>query len=338
MQANKPDVVVVPNGLILEYGAVFQVARYLGIQTVAYEFGEQSDRIWLAQDKPVMLQDTDDMWQHYKDADFPEENYAKLDALYASRTDGKLWQSFSRQWQGTPTEGQLAVRQKLGLDQRPVALLAANVIGDSLTLGRQVFSETMTEWIQKTTSYFAGRDDVQFILRIHPGEKYTKGPSVGDIVDELFPELPKHVHLIRANDPFNTYDLIAIANMGLTYTTTVGMEMAMHGLPVVVSGSTHYRDRGFTLDPASWEEYFKILDSFCAAPDSFVYTEEDVRRAKRYAYHFFFDYPFPYPWHLLHVKDETPPQPLEQVFSDEGLAEYGKAFKFLAGEAAEWEA
>lgn len=337
LQENRPDVVVVPNGLILEYGVVFQVARYLGIQTVTYEFGEQSDRIWMSQDKPVMLQDTNELWQHYQDADFPEENYARLDALYAKRTDGKLWQSFSRQWQGTPTEGQLAVREKLGLDQRPVVLLAANVIGDSLTLGRQVFSATMTEWIEKTTNYFVERDDVQFILRIHPGEKYTKGPSVGDIVDELFPELPESVRLIRANDPFNTYDLISIASLGLTYTTTVGMEMAMHGLPVVVSGNTHYRDRGFTLDPASWEEYFKILDSFRAAPESFIYTEEDVRRAKRYAYRFFFDYPFPYPWHLLHMNTENEVVPLEMAFSDEGLAEYGRAFKFLAGEPAEWE-
>jgi hypothetical protein len=222
------------------------------------------------------------------------------------------------------------------LDNRPVVVLAANVIGDSLTLGRQVFSETMTEWIQKTTNYFVRRDDVQFILRIHPGEKYTSGPSVGDIVDDLFPELPEHVHLIRANDPFNTYDLISIASLGLTYTTTVGMEMAMRGLPVVVSGRTHYRDRGFTLDPASWEEYFKILDSFCAAPESFVYTEENVRLAKRYAYHFFFDYPFPYPWHLLHVTASKPEQPLETVFAEEGLTKYGDAFKFLAGDRVGW--
>lgn len=270
LQENQPDVVVVPNGLILEYGAVFQAAKFLGIRTVTYEFGEQNDRIWLAQEQPVMLQDTDSLWRALKDIDFPEENYAKLDELYASRTDGKLWQSFSRQWQGTPSEGLLSVREKLSLDERPVVLLAANVIGDSLTLERQVFSETMTEWLQKTTRYFVEQEAVQFILRIHPGEKYTSGPSVGDIVDGLFPSLPENVHLIRANDPINTYDLIAIANLGLTYTTTTGMEMAMHGLPVVVSGNTHYRDRGFTLDPASWTEYFTILDSFCAAPESFV--------------------------------------------------------------------
>ena len=336
MQANKPDVVVIPNGLILEYGVVFQVAKYLGIPTVTYEFGEQNDRIWLAQDKPVMLQDTDEMWQHFKDEDFPEENYARLDDLYASRTDGKLWQSFSRQWQGTPTEGQLAVRQKLALDERPVVLLAANVIGDSLTLGRQVFSETMTEWIQKTTNYFVNRSEVQFILRIHPGEKYTKGPSVGDIVDEIFPQLPEHVHLIRANDPINTYDLISIASLGLTYTTTVGMEMAMHGLPVMVSGQTHYRARGFTIDPATWQEYFETLDSFCSHPEAFVTSQEDVRRAKRYAYHFFFDYPFPYPWHLLHMLEGQSALPLEEALSEGGLAEYGAAFNFLAGEPAGW--
>ena len=67
---------------------------------------------------------------------------------------------------------------------------------------------------------------------------------MGDIVDQHFSELPEHVHLIRANDLINTYDLISIANLGLTYTTTVGMEMAMRGSPVVVSGKTYYREAG----------------------------------------------------------------------------------------------
>ena len=49
--AHKPDVVVVPNGTILEMGAVYQVAKHLGIPVVTFEFGDQRERIWIAQDR-----------------------------------------------------------------------------------------------------------------------------------------------------------------------------------------------------------------------------------------------------------------------------------------------
>ena len=48
-----------PTACILEMGAVYQVARYLDIPVVTYEFGEQRGRIWLAQNGEVMRQETD---------------------------------------------------------------------------------------------------------------------------------------------------------------------------------------------------------------------------------------------------------------------------------------
>ncbi len=49
-QENRPDVVIVPNGMIQEYGVVYATARLLGIPAVTYEFGEQDRRIWLEQE------------------------------------------------------------------------------------------------------------------------------------------------------------------------------------------------------------------------------------------------------------------------------------------------
>ena len=245
----KPDVLVTPNGSILEMGSAFQAARCVGIPVVTYEFGEQRGRIWLAQNSEVMRQETDDLWQARKDEPLNEEQWEQARSLYASRQRGDLWQNFSRRWQGLPSQGVEQVRSALHLDERPMVLLAANVIGDSLTLGRQVFTPNMTEWLQRTVVYFCGRPDVQLVIRIHPGERYTKGPSVADVVRQVQAVLPEHIHLVAADDPINTYDLVELADLGLAYTTTVGMEMAMSGAPVVVIGQTHYRGKGFTLDP-----------------------------------------------------------------------------------------
>ena len=72
---------------------------------------------------------------------------------------------------------------------------------------------------------------------------------MAEVVRQALPELPDHIHIVQAHDPINTYDLITVSDLGLVYTTPVGMEMAMSGVPAIVSGATHYRGKGFTLDP-----------------------------------------------------------------------------------------
>jgi hypothetical protein len=336
LEDNQPDVLIVPNGLILELGALFGTARYFDIPVVSYEFGEQRERIWLSLNSPVMFQDTAQLWEAYKDKPFSDDQLAQVDALYASRQSADLWQNFKRQWQDIPTEGEEAVREKLGLDQRPVVLLAANVIGDSLTLGRQVFSENMTEWLERTLDYFAGKTQVQFLLRIHPGERYVHGPSVVDIVEGMLPEVPPHIHIIAADAPINTYDLISIADLGLTYTTTVGMEMAMSGVPAVVVGNTHYRGKGFTIDPDSWESFFKVLDSALDDFEKMKYSEEQVRVAWHYAYRFYFDYPQPFPWHLRDFWQNMEEWPIRKMLTEEAQAVYGGTFDLLTGADYGW--
>lgn len=334
--SQRPEALITPNGSILEMGAVYQVARHLDIPAVTYEFGEQRGRIWLAYNGEVMLQVTDELWQAYKDHSLTEDQWEQVRSLYTSRQDAKLWENFSRLWQGLPGQGGERVRQGLGLDSRPVVLLAANVIGDSLTLGRQVFSENMTEWLEHTVQYFAQRPDVQLVVRIHPGERYITGPSVARVVQNVLPEIPPHIHLVQALDPINTYDLVEIADLGLVYTTTVGMEMAMGGVPVIVSGQTHYRDKGFTLDPASWESYRQILEATLTAPNEHRLPQEKVERAWHYAYRFFFDYPCPFPWHLQDFWDTLETWPIERVLSDEGQTLFGNTFRYLAGEPRQW--
>ncbi|HEX9091493.1 MAG TPA: hypothetical protein VF831_08375, partial [Anaerolineales bacterium] len=85
LQRHKPDVVILPNGTILEFGALYQVARYLGLPVVTYEFGEQRDRIWIAQDAEVMRQETDSLWQRRKDRHLSQAELSQVQKLFASR-------------------------------------------------------------------------------------------------------------------------------------------------------------------------------------------------------------------------------------------------------------
>jgi hypothetical protein len=313
---------------------------------VTYEFGEQRQRIWLAKNSEVMRQNTSDLWSARSEKPLDEGQWEQIRALFASRQRADLWNNFSRRWQGVPMEGGEKIRLSLGLDngdqaiRRPVVLLATNVIGDSLTLGRQVFSDSMTEWLERTVLYFARRPDVQFIIRIHPGEIVTKGPSVADVVRRALSAasmvMPEHIHLVPADAKVNIYDIFEIADLGLVYTTTAGLEMAMSGLPVIAVGNTHYRGKGFTLDADTWEAYYATLERVLGSPAEYRLTRQQVDRAWTYAYRFFFEYPLPFPWHVVHFWEDVVEWPLRRVLSEQGEASFGQTFRYLAGDTIRW--
>jgi len=345
MQANKPDVALIPNGLILEMGIVFRVARHLGIPAVTYEFNDQREQIWLAQNSSIMQQDTDYLVEARCKLPMTDAMFERVADLENARRGARVWGKSKRLWQYVSSQGADAIRNTLHLDSRPVVMLAANVLGDSLTLGRDLFADSMTEWITKTVRFFANRPEasaersrsVQMVIRVHPGETLVpKAKSMGQVVREALPSLPDHIHVIGAADKVNTYDLIEIADLGLAYTTTVGLETAMNGTPVISCGQTHYRGRGFTIDPASWDEYFAALERVLSDLPAHRLSESQTAAAWNYAYRFFFEYPRPFPWRLMNFWDDLQAWPLEKVLSAEGRVEFGDTFKFLVGEPFTW--
>ena len=335
-EEDKPDLVIVPNGSIQEMGVVYRYANYLGIKTVTYEFSDKRDHIWLAQDEEVMRQNTKNLWEARKPKPLSEDEWNQVKSLFSARQNGNLWENFSRLWQGQATEGGEAIREKLGLDERPIVLLPTNVLGDSLTLGRNKFTKSMEDWIIRTLQYFLGRPDVQLVIRVHPGELVTEGQSILSVVNTVTPVLPEHIHIIAPDEKVNTYDLMEISTLGMVFTTTVGMEMAMRGKPVIVIGDTHYRERGFTLDPESWVDYYKTIGKVLQNPKAYQLTEEQVNSAWKYAYTFFFEYPLPYPWHVVNFWSDYKEKSIKEITSAKNWKRYSETFSYISGETLDW--
>jgi hypothetical protein len=332
MKKNRPDVVIVPNGMIQEYGAVYETARFLGIPVVSYEFGEQDQRIWLGQDRWVIHHIIDELWATRENRILDPGQRGWLESFLAGRQKSTTGTQFAHLWQIADRSGGTKVRAILGLDERPVVLLPTNVLGDSATLGMTIFSMSMTEWLQRVILFLAAKPQIQVVVRIHPAETWTVGPSVLEIIHQVLPELPSHIRLIGPNEKVNTYDLMDIADLALVYTTTVGLEMATRGIPVLVSGRAHYRKKGFTIDADSWVEYFAKLDLAIKDLRNCLLTPAQLEQAWNYAYCFFKEYPLPFPWHVEKTSKDLERESMAYVLSPKGQIEFGKAFQQLAGE------
>jgi len=314
----------------------YQAARHLNLKTITYEFNDQREQIWLSLNEVVMRQNTNALWAAKGSLALTDAEREKIIGLEDARSNAKKFGKGTRFWQEVASVGGEKLRADLGLDERPVVLLATNVLGDSLTLGRNIFTASMAEWVEKTAQYFAHRPDVQLVIRVHPGERLMKGPSMVGVLARALPQMPEHVHIIAPEQKINTYDLMEIASLGLAYTTTVGMEMAMRGVPVILAAQTHYRGRGFTYDPETWEEYYTTLQTLLADLPSHRLSEAQVETAWNYAYRFFFDFPLNFPWRLMKFWQDMEVWPLSRVLSDEGRAEFGKTFDYLAGKPVEY--
>lgn len=331
------DSIVIPNGSILEFGALYRTARHLGLRVVTYEFGEQRGHLWLAQDAEVMRLPTDGLWAARGSVPLTQPELRSMESLYAVRREGRKGGRFGRSWQSGVSQGAQAARERLGLDaDRPMALLCTNVVGDSLALDRQVFTQGMADWLAVTARHFAQSTSAQLVVRVHPGEMLGAGHPSIDIVRQALPQLPQQVVVVPPESDLNTYDLIELAHVGLVYTTTVGMEMAMFGVPAVVSGATHYRGKGFTDDPASLGEYLDTLTRRLQEPAGRRLPDDQVELAWRYAYRFFFEYPFVFPWHLLTFWEDMAERPLEKLLASEPSPELDRTLRALAGESVDW--
>jgi len=155
---------------------------------------------------------------------------------------------------------------------------------------------SMLAWVQETIRYFERRPELQLVIRVHPAELRGGIPSRQLMALEIrkaFPRLPPNVFVVGPESQVSTYGLVEQCNAAIIYNTKTGMEISSLGIPVIVAGEAWIRGKGFSLDASSPDDYFRILDRL---PLSGPLSADQLRRARKYAYHFFFRRMIPVPF------------------------------------------
>jgi hypothetical protein len=179
-----------------------------------------------------------------------------------------------------------ALRRRLGLRPGRRAFgIFTHVNWDACFDMSSMIYPSANAWTLETVRRVASISDVDWIIRIHPGE-LTDGSvlSTGDILRAEFPALPDHVKVLWADSDVNSYGLYQLVDGGVTIFGTVGVELAALGKPVILAGQAHYGGKGFTLDAGNREEYASLLDRAGALQRL---SEEQTALARRYAYWYF---------------------------------------------------
>lgn len=280
------DCIVLHHGVYVPQGIVAETATVMGVRIVTWHpayrkgcfifcHGDTYHRALMTE--PVAL------WENLPWTDILEQQI--MDYLYTRWTGSCDWISF----QNASIFNHSGIESKVGVDfSRPCIGLLTNVFWDAqLHYPANAFPD-MLEWLLGTVRYFAERPDIQLLIRIHPAEISGTVPSRQRMVEELcaaFPDWPENVFVIPPESGVSTYAAMEGCDSVIIYGTKTGVELSSMGIPVVVAGEAWIRGKGITFDAESGSDYYRLLDRL---PLGRRMSQDQVQRARKYAYHFFY--------------------------------------------------
>ena len=140
-------------------------------------------------------------------------------------------------------------------------LIPLNVEWDTAALGRHVNFETTADWLVSTVGALLAEDAGPVVVRQHPSERRPLQRSNLDVAGLLRRRFgnDSRCQFVAADDPVSSYDLLRAARLVLPFVSTIGIEAAALGKPVVISGACYYADLGFVWSAGSREEYLDLL-------------------------------------------------------------------------------
>ncbi len=303
-----PERVTFLNGTLFAEKILGELARTRGLGMTTYENGFNQETLVVTPDRPAaeLLVD-DESWESASRNPLTPQEDAALERYLADRELGERLADRLGE-RGTSDPQRIRSELSLGLG-RPLVVLYSNVIWDSAVQGKDLAFDSMGQWVTETIAWFASMPLIDLVVRIHPAEVKLRyhhtDEQLTDVISAHIPTLPSNVRVLGPASEISSYSLMSMASVGLVYTSTVGLEMATRGKPVVVAAETHYRARGFTYDAGNPDEYFAIVARLAETPsDSDVAAMREL--ARRYAFLFFMRFMQEFP--LVHETSRHHPR------------------------------
>ena len=283
-EIKKYDDVIMNHGFYIPQGVIFLAAKKKKINVSNWTPGERKGSFCLTRGDTYhrsLIYENNDNWEKIS---YNDKIDNKIKDYLKSREYGKGdWIHFHE----NPDFDVDSLLNKIKIDRnKPIIGLPSNVMWDAQIDFPSNFFKNFLEWVFFTIDYFASRDDIQLLIRIHPAEIDKTKPARQRLKDEIlkkYRSLPANIFIIEAENKISTYPLMKLCNSVLIYGSRMGIELTALGVPVIVCGEGFIRNKKIAIDVISKEHYTKVMKEL-----PLKNYQVDTLRAKKYAYHFFF--------------------------------------------------
>jgi hypothetical protein len=290
----RPDRVFTSHGVYVSWAPLLEEARRRSVPVITYGGSFRRDTLRFYRDAAV-APFPDGAWPRYRDRPLSPAQERQVDEYLPARRTQEVEQvplvpdegasdPALERWLAAPRAGKL-----FGL--------FTNIAWDAAAFATRAVFPSMFAWVEATVRHFGERPQHRLLIKAHPAElrgAETTPPEqrVGAFLRRRFPRLPANVFFLGPECAISPYRLYGHLDAGLTHLSTVSLEMALLGLSVLTSGCAGlYSGHGFTLDPATQDEYFARLEGLMSGAEGF---RPDVPMARRYLHFRFFREAIPF--------------------------------------------
>lgn len=244
------DALFIPGGIWGNTGIWSEHARATGIRIASYDTGGYGTVMIASDGIACQLQDIPAAFARLKQrsGEAGERQFAVESALAEMARRRAGVDTFASQIEG----GSSGDARYDG-----AILLALNSSWDSAALGLHTVFEDNRQWIVETTRYLLEHSTAPVIVRQHPAERLAIASTSDDYLALLKRHFGTHprLHFIAADEKINSYALLERVAAVVVYTSTIGIEAAAHGKPVITPSSSYYAGLGFVWQATDLAQY-----------------------------------------------------------------------------------
>ena len=191
----------------------------------------------------------------------------------------------------------------------------------------------MREWLVQTVEALLRDSQLHVVVRAHPAETrpgYGR-EQIAAIIEEAGIRSSR-LALLPGNSDINTYDLMPLCKFAAVFASTTGVEIAMHGKPVIAGASVYYARCGITVPTPDRATYFARLANLAAGNKFDERANSDDAAMLYCIFHYLLQWPFPY---------DKPSQitawPLKELPAHPLIRTYIETLDVLSKEVSEYE-
>ena len=260
--SNKIDLILMSHGIYTTWEPIVEFCNKKDINFVCYDRAKTKNYININVNQNSPNWDFSSAWSRYQKQSLNEiEN--KMVNNYLKEREFQKGDVYSYNFSKRETNI-YNLKRRLGIQKDGVIItIFTNLIWDAANVSRDIAFKNPLECITKTIDYFKTNNSVQIIIRTHPAEKVLgTEEKYSDLVLDYFQnDLPDNVTIIKPEDSVNSFSVIEMSDIGVVNTSTVGLEFAIQGKPILLISETNYRNKGFTFDVENEAEYFSLLEN-----------------------------------------------------------------------------